>query len=221
VTIEGRLVIFDCDGVLVDTEPLAVAVRARVLAEAGWTMGPDEIVERFLGRSRDYVVGEVAARLGEEAARAAEDTFGRECEAAFAAQLTPVPGIAAALAAITEADGIDTCVASSGGHDKMRLTLGLTGLWSQFSGRVFSAEDVAHGKPAPDLFLHAAASMGYPPDRCVVIEDSPAGVAGALAAGMKVVGYAGGVTPRSDLAGTGVVVIDDMAVLPATLARLL
>jgi beta-phosphoglucomutase-like phosphatase (HAD superfamily) len=192
-----------------------------VLQEAGWALAPGEIVERFLGRSRAYVVSEVAARLGDQAALAAEERFGRECEEAFATQLTPVPGIVEALGVISAAEGIGTCVASSGGHDKIRLTLGLTGLIAQFSGRIFSAEDVAHGKPAPDLFLHAAAAMGCPPRRCVVVEDSPAGVAGALAAGMKVVGYAGGVTPRRELEEAGVVVIDDMADLPATLARLL
>ena len=99
-----------------------------------------------------------------------------------------MPGVVDAL------DRIDlpTCVASSGSHEKMRLTLGLTGLRERFAGRIFSADEVARGKPAPDLFLHAAASMGAAPERCVVVEDSPAGVTAAVAAGMRALGYAGG-----------------------------
>lgn len=209
------LVILDCDGVLVDTEPLAVAVRERVLAEAGWPLTPDEIVERFLGRSHAYVVAEVATRVGERAARQAEDSFRRGCQEAFRESLTPVPGIVEALDALDVMDGVQTCVASSGGHDKMRFTLGLTGMWPRFEGRIFSAEEVSEGKPAPDLFLHAAGSMGFAPDRCVVVEDSPAGVEAAIAAGMPAIGYVGGVVPSHLASRPGVHLIDDMRTLPA------
>ncbi|MFD0593348.1 HAD family hydrolase [Catellatospora coxensis] len=112
--------------------------------------------------------------------------------AAHEAGLVPVPGIVEALNAIT----LPTCVASSGRHDKMRNTLGITGLYERFEGRIFSATEVANGKPAPDLFLHAAARMGADPARCVVVEDSRPGVQAARAAGMRVLAYAGGHTGR-------------------------
>jgi beta-phosphoglucomutase-like phosphatase (HAD superfamily) len=108
-------------------------------------------------------------------------------------------------------------VASSGSHEKMRFTLGRTGLWERFEGRIFSASEVARGKPAPDLFLHAAARMRTEPARCAVVEDSAAGVAAAVDAGMQVFAYAGGVTPRSKLERSGVTSFDDMRVLPALL----
>jgi HAD superfamily hydrolase (TIGR01509 family) len=221
VSTSSGLVIFDCDGVLVDSEPLAIEVRARVLRRAGWPLTEDEIVERFLGRSHAYVVSEVEMRVGPAAARAAEDEFRRETEAVFRARLRPVRGVVGALDLISKIDGLQTCVASSGGHDKMRLTLGLTGLWPRFSGRIFSAEDVARGKPAPDLFLHAARIMGLPAENCVVVEDSPAGIEGALAAGMMAIGYLGGVAPMGALDGPGVSAIHSMDALPSTLLSLL
>ncbi len=215
------LVILDCDGVLVDTEPLAIAVRERVLAEAGWVLSPDEIVERFLGRSHAHVVGEVASRVGVRAAREAEDSFRLGCEEVFRGSLTPVPGIVAALDGLALMPDVQTCVASSGGHDKMRLTLGITGLWPRFAGRIFSAEEVAEGKPAPDLFLLAARSMGFAPDHCVVVEDSWAGVEAARAAGMPAVGYVGGRVPSQLEPGPGVHLLADMHDLPGTIDDLL
>jgi beta-phosphoglucomutase-like phosphatase (HAD superfamily) len=112
---------------------------------------------------------------------------------------------------------VATCVASSGTHDKMAYTLGLTGLADRFAGRIFSATEVAHGKPAPDLFLHAAWRMGVEPSDCVVIEDSRPGVDAALAAGMRVIAYAGGVTPPDRLSPPGAEVVLDMAEVPALL----
>jgi HAD superfamily hydrolase (TIGR01509 family) len=128
---------------------------------------------------------------------------------ALRAELVPVPGIASALDDL----GVPSCVASSGTHEKMRLTLGLTGLHDRFAGRIFSATEVASGKPAPDLFLHAATRMGVEPARCVVVEDSAAGVQAARAAGMRALGYAGGLTPADWLEGPGTVVFDDMRAL--------
>ena len=110
-----------------------------------------------------------------------------------------------------------TCVASSGSHEKMRYTLGKTGLYERFSGRIFSADEVSRGKPAPDLFLHAAARMGVAPADCAAVEDSAAGVQAARAAGMPVFGYAGGVTPAARLAGAGTIVFLDMRDLPGLL----
>ena len=103
----------------------------------------------------------------------------------------------------------------------MHFTLGLTGLLRRFDGRIFSASEVAHDKPAPDLFLHAASVLGHEPSNCVVVEDSSPGVQAALAAGMKVIAYAGGVTPRERLTGTGVTVIDNMSELPQAVEVLL
>jgi HAD superfamily hydrolase (TIGR01509 family) len=134
-------------------------------------------------------------------------------------QLEPVPGVRAAVEAVV-ARGRHTCVASSGSHDKMRGTLGRTGLRDLFEGRIFSATEVPRGKPAPDLFLHAASRMQVDPGRCVVVEDSRYGVAAARSAGVRVVGFAGGITPEHHLADADVV-ITDMAVLPGTLDGLL
>jgi HAD superfamily hydrolase (TIGR01509 family) len=196
------LVIFDCDGVLVETERLTVGVEARLLTELGWPMTADEVVERFMGRTLQAELDEIEARLGPEATR----RFERECEAeiyaAFERELTPVPGVVELLDRL-DAAGIPTCVASSGTHDKMRFTLGLTGLYARFEGRIFSATEVARGKPAPDLFLHAAARMGVDPGRSAVIEDSAFGVRAAIAAGMTAFGYAGGLTPASALEAAG------------------
>jgi HAD superfamily hydrolase (TIGR01509 family) len=209
-----RLVIFDCDGVLVDSERLSIEVDRQVLAELGWHLSTDEIIERFVGRSHDYFLAQVAAYLGGPVPEGWDD----ECEAryrkAYREHLKPVPGIVEALDQITS----PTCVASSGSHDKMRVTLGVTGLWDRFAGRIYSASDVARGKPAPDLFLHAAAQQGWPPSRCIVVEDSPFGVQAALAAGMGVVGYAGGVNSEERLAAPGVTVIADMRDLPDALS---
>ena len=117
-----------------------------------------------------------------------------------------------------QAAGLATCVASSGSHAKMEVTLGVTGLWPLFEGRIFSAREVARGKPHPDLFLHAAARMGIEPGRAVVIEDSPAGVAGAVAAGMRVLGYAGdALTDRAALLAAGAIPFEDMREAPRLL----
>jgi HAD superfamily hydrolase (TIGR01509 family) len=110
-----------------------------------------------------------------------------------------------------------TCVASSGSHDKMRFTLGLAGLFDRFEGRIFSVDEVANGKPAPDIFLYAAERLDVPPDRCAVVEDSVSGVRAGLAAGMTVFAFAGGVTGAEDLAIDGAVVFDNMRDLPAAL----
>ena len=208
-----ELIIFDCDGVLVDSERLAVRVDVSVLGRLGWPMTEAEIVERFVGRSHEYMVSEIEAHLGRSLPRGWDDEFQLLYREAFAAELTPVDGVVEALDQLT----VPTCVASSGSHEKMRFTLGLTGLYERFAGRIFSASEVARGKPAPDLFLHAAERMGVEPARCAVIEDSRYGVEAARAAGMPAFGYAGGLTPASWLDGPGTVVFDDMRKLPSLL----
>ncbi len=207
------LVIFDCDGVLVDTEPLALRVCLGLGAELGWPLTDREIIDRFLGRSERAVRAQVVERLGEAAAERWGELYRARLTVAIDTELIAIDGIAEALDAIT----IPACVASSGRHDKMRRTLGRTGLYERFAGRIFSASEVAHGKPAPDLFLHAAERLGVAPGRCVVVEDSQYGVRAARAAGMRSFGYAGGLTPAEWLAGENTVVFDDMRKLPVLL----
>ncbi|WP_446215806.1 HAD family hydrolase [Micromonospora sp. IBHARD004] len=208
------LVIFDCDGVLVDSEPIAVRVNVAVGAELGWPLSEAEVIEQFVGRSSASIGELIAARLGADTAAMWALRFDQAHRREVDVALTPVDGIVEALDEIVT----PTCVASSGSHEKMRHTLGRTGLYHRFSGRIFSASEVARGKPAPDLFLHAAARMGVPPHACVVVEDSRYGVQAARAAGMRCFGYAGGLTPATWLEGPDTVVFDDMRKLPALLA---
>ena len=209
-----ELVILDCDGVLIDSERIAVRTDVKVLAKLGWVLTEAECIERFVGLSDKSIKTAIEAHLG----RALPDDWDAQFQPlyrdAFAAELTPVPGVVAALDRIT----LPTCVASSSSHEKLRFTLGLTGLYDRFAGRIFSAYDVARGKPAPDLFLHAASRMGVSPAACAVVEDSRYGVEAARAAGMRAFGFAGGLTPAAWLEGPGTVVFRDMRELPGLLA---
>jgi HAD superfamily hydrolase (TIGR01509 family) len=209
------LVIFDCDGVLVDTERIAVRIDVMVLAQLGWPMTEAEVVQRFMGRSDEEMTADIEAHLGRRLPASWEEPFRHLYRQAFEAELEPVAGVVEALDAIAT----PTCVASSGTHEKIRFTLGLTGLYERFAGRIFSVSDVARGKPAPDLFLHAAGRMGVPPGQCAVVEDSRYGVDAARAAGMRAFGYAGGLAPKGSLAGPHTVVFEDMRELPRLLAR--
>ena len=208
-----ELVIFDCDGVLVDSERIAARVQVLLGAELGWPLTEDEVVERFIGRSSASIREQVAERLGEETAALWWERFEQLHREAVDAGLAPVEGLPEALDAIT----LSTCVASSGSHEKMRHTLGRTGLYGRFASRIYSATEVAHGKPAPDLFLHAARQMGVDPAACAVVEDSRPGVQAARAAGMRAFGYAGGLTPAGQLEGPDTLVFHDMRKLPTLL----
>jgi HAD superfamily hydrolase (TIGR01509 family) len=192
-----RLVIFDCDGVLVDSERLSHEVLCEMLAEHGVDWSLQQALERFMGGSAAVTVERWTALTG-VGGDVFLPAFERRSVAAFEARLGAVPGVVDVL------DSLDApyCVASNGPHAKMRCTLGLTGLLPRFDGRVFSADDVARPKPAPDLFLHAAATLGAMPADCVVVEDSPTGVAAARAAGMRVLGYAA-MTPVERLRAAG------------------
>jgi HAD superfamily hydrolase (TIGR01509 family) len=209
VTRSPALVIFDCDGVLVDSERLTVAVEARVLTELGWPHTPEQVVAQWMGRTSEFQLGEVEERLGTAAMLEYDARSTAEVHDAFERELRAVDGIEH-LHERLEVAGVATCVASSGTHDRMRRTLGLTGLRDRFAGRIFSATEVSHGKPAPDLFLHAAARMDARPAECVVVEDSVYGARAGVAAGMTVYGYAGGLTPAEELAADGAVVFDAM-----------
>lgn len=211
------LVIFDCDGVLVDSEAVANATLAAALSEWGLAITGAEARARWIGRSMSSVGMDLRAELGDRLPeRWLEEVEARDF-AVFRERLEAVPHVRGAVEAV-QAAGLATCVASSGSHAKMEVTLGVTGLRPLFEGRVFSARQVARGKPHPDLFLFAAARMGVPAGRAVVIEDSPAGVAGAVAAGMRVLGYVGdALTERDALAAAGATLFDDMREVPRLL----
>ncbi|MGW6984493.1 HAD family hydrolase [Streptomyces sp. NPDC054932] len=209
-----ELVIFDCDGVLVDTERIAVPIQVALGAELGWPLTEGEVMDRFIGRSSASIREDIAARVGDEAAEIWRERFEERHRLAVDAGLSAVEGLPEALDAIS----LPTCVASSGSHEKMRHTLGRTGLYERFAGRIYSATEVSRGKPAPDVFLYAAQRMGVDPAACAVVEDSRPGVEAARAAGMRAFGYAGGLTAAERLEGSGTVVFHDMCELPGLIA---
>jgi HAD superfamily hydrolase (TIGR01509 family) len=210
------LVIFDCDGVLVDSETKSNQVLADQLEILGLHLSLRETMDVFMGRSWKSCVAEVTERLGHAPPDSFTEGYMRNRDAALATDLQAIAGVREVVEHL-HAQGIATCVASSGEHDKMRRTLGATGLWDAFTGRIYSATDVEHGKPAPDLFLHAARNEGVVPAECVVVEDAPAGVMGGKAAGMRVLAYAA-LTPAERLAEAGAdAVFTDMAELPGLL----
>jgi HAD superfamily hydrolase (TIGR01509 family) len=183
-----ELIIFDSDGVLVDSEIIALTALAQTASKEGAAIGVDEAIRSFRGLKMAECVREIERRLG----RGVRETFvadlRRETALAFDAALKPVEGIHAALAEIT----VPICVASNGPTSKLRHTLGLTKLLGHFEGRIFSAYEVGSWKPDPGLFLHAAQTLGVHPSRCVVVEDSLSGIHAAKAAGMRVLGFTGG-----------------------------
>jgi HAD superfamily hydrolase (TIGR01509 family) len=217
VTAPFELVIFDCDGVLVDSERLAIRVDAQYLERLGWPMTDAEIVERFVGRSDADMRAIIEAQLGGPIPVDIDAEFERLYRETLDAELEAVDGIADVLDALAAA-GMPVCVASSGSHGKIARSLAKTDLAHHFGNRIFSATDVVHGKPAPDLFLHAASTLGASPVRCAVVEDSAHGVSAAIAAGMHAFAYAGGVTPATRLRAAGdAVVFHEMRELPALL----
>jgi HAD superfamily hydrolase (TIGR01509 family) len=197
--------------VLVDSERPTIEAEAAFLTERGWTLSPDEVAALFLGRTDAYMRAVIQEQLPD-----LPPDWQRELDERYLAahsDVEPVDGIVEALDQI----GAPTCVASSGTHEKMRRTLRATDLLARFEGRIFSATEVEHGKPAPDLFLYAAERMGVDPTSCAVVEDSPFGVEAANAAGMCSFAYAGGVVPAERLQEADVV-FDDMRELPRLLA---
>jgi HAD superfamily hydrolase (TIGR01509 family) len=209
----AELVIFDCDGVLVDSDRISLRIQAERITALGLPMSYEDCVRDFLGIGMPTTLWILEERLGGPLPAGWEEDLAAAVEEAFRADLEPVQGIEAALERIDP----PTCIASSGSHEKMAVTLGLTGLADRFAGRIFSGTEVEHGKPAPDLFLHAAARIGAAPENCVVVEDSPFGVAGALAAGMEALGYAAD-GDGAALAEAGATVFTSMSDLPALIA---
>jgi HAD superfamily hydrolase (TIGR01509 family) len=204
------LVIFDCDGVLVDSDRISLRIQAERITALGLPTTYEDCVRDFLGIGMPATVAILESRLGAQLPDGWVGDLDAAVRDAFSRELEPVAGIEAALDAIA----LPTCIASSGSQEKMRLTLGLTGLRDRFEGRIFSAYEVERGKPAPDLFLFAAERMGAAPADCVVVEDSPAGVAAARAAGMRALGYAAE-TEAAVLEREGAETFTAMADLPA------
>ncbi|MFJ8010492.1 HAD family hydrolase [Streptomyces fagopyri] len=194
------LVIFDNDGVLVDSEPISNGILAAYLTELGHPTSYEESIRDYMGSAMHRVHDLVHERTGQRLPDDFDDVFHGRVFAAFERELRPVAGAVQVLEKLT-ADGVPYCVASSGSHERIRVGHRATGLDRWFDEeRVFSSQDVGRGKPAPDLFLHAAERMGVPPRRCVVVEDSPLGVQAANAAGMDVYGFTA-MTPAARLTG--------------------
>ncbi|ANS67048.1 hydrolase [Streptomyces lincolnensis] len=194
------LVIFDNDGVLVDSEPISNRLLAGYLTELGHPTSYEDSLRDYMGSAMHRVHDLVEERTGRRLPAEFDDVFHGRVFAAFERELEPVPGAVTVLEKLA-ADGVPYCVASSGSHERIRVGHRTTGLdrWFEDS-RIFSSQDVGRGKPAPDLFLYAAERMGVAPARCVVIEDSRLGVQAAVAAGMDVLGFTA-MTPADRLAG--------------------
>ncbi len=209
------LVIFDCDGVLVDSEPISERVSLEMIAEHGVTMQRGEMSARYLGTSDADMVRDIERRRGVTFPDGFVDEMQARKLLAFRASVRAIVGVADAVGAIARA-GVLLCVASSGPREATRVKLESAGLVEPFGGHLFSAYDVPRGKPQPDVFLYAAAQMDVAPTRCVVVEDSLPGVQGAVAAGMRVLGYA----PEGDgvaLRDAGAKVFGNMADVPGLL----
>ncbi|MFD5017096.1 HAD family hydrolase [Streptomyces chartreusis] len=194
------LVIFDNDGVLVDSEPISNRLLAAYLTELGHPTSYEDSIRDYMGSAMHRIHDLVLERTGERLPDDFDDVFHARVFAAFERELKAVPGAVDVLEKLG-AEGVPYCVASSGSHERIRVGHRTTGLDRYFDeGRVFSSQDVGRGKPAPDLFLHAAERMGVAPVRCLVVEDSPLGVQAAVAAGMDVYGFTA-MTPAAKLAG--------------------
>jgi HAD superfamily hydrolase (TIGR01509 family) len=194
------LVIFDNDGVLVDSEPISNRLLAAYLTELGHPTSYEESIRDYMGSAMHRIHELVLERTGQRLPADFDDVFHTRVFTVFEQELVAVAGAAEVLEKL-DADGVPYCVASSGSHERIRVGHRTTGLDRWFDEeRIFSSQDVGRGKPAPDLFLYAAERMGVSPERCVVVEDSPLGVQAAVAAGMDVYGFTA-MTPAEKLAG--------------------
>ncbi len=215
------LIIFDCDGVLVDSEVISCRAHSEMLTRHGYPITSDQVLERFLGVSDREARQAIESEIG----RKLPDDFENQVKAAtlqfYADDLRAIPYVGEAIAAI----GLPKCVASSGTPEKIRHGLTCAGLYDQLAPNIFSAGQVKRGKPAPDLFLFAAEQMQAAAARCLVIEDSLPGIAGAVAAGMTVLGFHGGSHCRPGYGDTlraagAITTFDDMRQLPGLIAQI-
>ncbi|MEV5485669.1 MULTISPECIES: HAD family hydrolase [Streptomyces] len=211
------LIIFDNDGVLVDSESLSNTILAGYLTELGHPTSYEESIRDYMGSAMHRIHELVLERTGRRLPEDFDDVFHGRVFEAFERELRPVPGVTEVLEKL-DADGVPYCVGSSGSHERISVGHRKTGLDRWFpAGRVFSAQDVGRGKPAPDLFLHAAREMGVAPERCAVVEDSPLGVRAAVAAGMDVYGFTAMTSPEKLTEAGGTVLFGRMAELPELL----
>lgn len=210
------LVIFDCDGVLVDSEPLSIDVLTSYFIELGAPIAADLAYARFLGRSMATIVSIMHDDFGLQVTDLHLAELRERLNDRFRRDLKPIPHIGDTLARMPGR----RCVASSSKPERIRLSLSLTGLLERLEPHIYSSTMVKHGKPAPDLFLHAARDMGARPQDCVVIEDSPAGIQAAKSAGMRVLAFTGGThaAPSGLRAAVEALapdaIFDDMRLLP-------
>ncbi|AUH65191.1 HAD family hydrolase [Paracoccus zhejiangensis] len=217
----GRALIFDCDGVLVDSEVLSMGELMRLIRNRDLPISEREAYDLFLGTSTSHEISYLRERFGIDITEDLSALRDRLADR-FRVDLLAIPGIEQALSRL----GGPRAVASSSNPDRLRLSLGLTGLWDHFAPHVYSATMVKHGKPAPDLFLMAAERLGAAPEDCVVIEDSPAGIRAARAAGMRVVGFLGGAHARPARLAEKLAALEPNALvehaadLPETLSRM-
>jgi HAD superfamily hydrolase (TIGR01509 family) len=208
------LIIFDCDGVLIDSEPIANRVFSEQLAGVGMHLTPEEVWHAFVGNSRDRCIEMAGAMRGKPLPAGFAQAWDDALHAALDVEARPVEGIPELLGKLP----VPYCVASNGEPMHMRRGLAAAGLLPRFEGRMFSAAEVAHPKPAPDVYLHAARVMGVAAGACAVVEDTPTGTRAGLAAGMRVFGYAAGaLNQRDELARLGATVFTRMAELPRLL----
>lgn len=216
-----ELIIFDCDGVLVDSEPISIGVLLDYVANMGVAISEETAYDKFLGKSMATITGLLRTKFGLGITDDDLDQIRAAVYARFERELQPIPGIRDAVLTLGGAH----CVASSSQPERIRLSLRVTGLLELFEPHIYSSTMVTKGKPAPDLFLHAAKEMGVAPSGCVVIEDSAAGVEAAKRAGMQVLAFAGGshaATPglRAAIAALRPdAVFHDMRLLPDLLAN--
>jgi HAD superfamily hydrolase (TIGR01509 family) len=224
-------ILFDCDGVLVDSEAITLSVLQQMLAELGWQMTLEECMRQFLGRLVRDNAALIEQHTGVPMTQAWMEEFLRRRDAALSTQLTAIDGVQDALAQIERVYGARMACASGADRRKITLQLGKVGLTHYFTGRIFSGFEQAQSKPAPDVYLAAAAHLGVDPKQCAVIEDSPTGVRAGVASGAKVFAYVPHHCPSVEALG-GVVavsasliavgahsVFSDMRVLPALLAN--
>lgn len=215
------MIIFDCDGVLVDSEIISNEADAAAFTSLGYPITAEEMIRRFIGRPKKDIWADVEKEFGRPFPADLLDRVTADIKARYHSDLKPVAGVAAAIDAI----GGQRCVASSSEMEKLRLALSVTGLAERFDPFIFSASQVKRGKPAPDLFLFAAARMGKEPANCIVVEDSPAGVTAGRAAGMPVIGFTGGAHSFPGHADTlreagAALVVEHMDALPAAVEGL-
>ena len=214
-------VLFDCDGVLVDSEPITNGLLRDMLAEQGWHMTPQECVERFIGKSVKDEAANIAHHTGKPVTEGWLDEFRSRRDAALHAGLLPIAGVEAALRVIARSYGERMACASGADRGKVVLQLNKTGLMPYFEGRIFSGYEMPRTKPAPDVYLAAALELGAPPTRCAVVEDTTTGVTAGVAAGATVFAYAPhGVADAAKaalMAAGAHQLFSDMADLPALL----